>query len=652
MGVVWLSFRIAPHRITIAPTDEQAIERDWIHRNETSILEDATIRPYRWLVDKPKDAFRFINTQVNHSVTHTSMVLADALGHTSFWILQSTLQNDTPTTIHITGATGDVSSTLDSRIRHYQWLVPYAYMPTQDHLVQLTNQQFVHYGYASSQPTTSTDDQRIRLARWYGTTYQLLSSVHGYIVSAMMMLGLWLCIWWGYRVHLRWYVIISGTALLLWGSEWLRGDMLTLEPLITLIVSALSWHLGRWVFPQLSMRMHLPILISAICFQGVYGYATAYWMQGVDLTALTRWTDFWTYIANMRMAMPVPLLTIEYALTWLGIPGVWSIGYLAVLLRIGMIVGVVWAVAPWLSGTLRQQIGASVLMVGLLAGTAFVFRYDDRNVWMVYDALFAAPLIWLWRILHRPTWQPTTLLGIGFVIVWLDALRPFMLLFTPLLVGVVTWRVWRTVGLRGLPYLCAPLMITIGWHAYHIIVLGQVSWSSHTGFNIARAWVPELAMQTMAQSLPDMNSRAYVALSNQLVTHSIEWIVLNPWLAVQRGLTLLGAMLVVPVEMSRLNEGGIYSVIVREIPWYVYGCRGMMIAGILLQLAILIQHLRHRRWTIAWWNACFVLAIIIMSALTEYGEQARFMATLAGLLWYVESETIPKHVRQAQDSYV
>lgn len=636
MGVVWLSLYVAPHRIIIDPTDNDAIQRDWIHLNETSILEDATGRPYRWLIEQPKDAFRVINTQVDHSLMHMSVVLSNAFGHTSFWIIQSTLQNDAPTVITMSGASGSITSDLSPAVRHYQWIVPYAFVPQQTHLIPLTNQQFTQYGFDASRPTTSADDQRIRLARWYGTAYQRITPIHGYIITGLLLLGVWLVIWWCYRADLHWYALLSGTALVLWVIEWGRREILTLEPIMIVIVTTICWHLGRWIIPRLSKRIHIPILLSAISFDGVYGYATAYWMQGVDLTTFANWSAFWAYVAGMRMAMPIPLLTIEYALTRVGIPGLWSIGYLAVLLRIGMIVGVIWAFAPWLRGTNRQQLIASVLMVGLLAGTAFVFRYDDRNVWMVYDALFAAPLIWLWRMLQRTHLQPMILVGIGFVIVWLDALRPFMLPFTPLLVGIVVWHVWRTVGQRGLPYLLAPLIITIGWHTYHIVALGQLSWSSHTGFNIARAWLPDLAMQTMAQSLPDMNSREYVALSNTLVSQSIAWIINNPWLAIQRGFALLGAMIIIPVEMSRLNDGGIYNVIVRDIPWYVYGYRGLMIAGIVVQLIIAIRYIVQRRWSVAWWNAVFVLAIIGISALTEYGEQARFIAAMAALVWFIE----------------
>ena len=635
MGVVWLSFLMAPQRIVIDPTDDVAIQRDWIHVNETSIIEDSASRPYRWLIEQPKDAFKSLNTRINHSLAHTSVVLSEAFGHTSFWIIQSALQNDTPTTLSITGTTGSVSSPLTSTIRRYQWLVPYAFVPQQNHLIPLTNQQFPQYGFTASQTTTSSDDQRIRLARWYGTTYQLITHVDGYLASGILMAALWLAVWWGYRSNLRWYAIISGATVALWGIEWMRDGTLTLEPLMTFIISAMSWRLGRWVTPNLPPRIHIPIFVGAISFQGVYSYATAYWMQGVDLTAFNGWTDFWTYIAAMRMAMPSPLLTIEYAIHWVDVPGLWSIGYLAILVRIGMIVGIIWALAPWLHGTTWRQVGASIIMIGLLAGSAFVFRYDDRNVWMVYDALFAAPLIWLWRTLQQPAWRPLTLIGLGLVIIWLDALRPFMLPFTPILVGVVAWHVWRKAGRGALPYLLAPLVISIGWHAYHIVVLEQASWSSHTGFNVARAWLPDLAMQTMTRSLPDMNSREYVALSNLLVAQSIDWMLDHPWLAIQRGFVLLGAMLVIPVEMARLNDGGIYTVITREIPWYVYGYRGLMIGGVLMQGMIMFRHLRQRHWAIAWWNAVFVLAIIIISALTEYGEQARFMAAMAALLWFV-----------------
>jgi hypothetical protein len=122
-----------------------------------------------------------------------------------------------------------------------------------------------------------------------------------------------------------------------------------------------------------------------------------------------------------------------------------------------------------------------------------------------------------------------------------------------------------------------------------------------------------------------------------LVSQSIEWILRHPWLAIQRGVTLLGAMVIIPVEMSRLNDGGIYTVITREIPWYVYGYRGLMLMGIIGQLVVLIQHIRQRRWAVAWWNAFFVIAIIGISAVTEYGEQARFIAAMAALLWFADT---------------
>lgn len=651
-GVLWVSWRMAAIA-TIVPTDDQAIQQDWIHLNEMSIVEDSIGRPYRWLVEQPKDAYKFLNTRITHSLAHTSAILGAQFGRPSFWIVQSVLQNDVPSIISIRGQTGAITGELSTDMRHYQWLVPYAFVPQQDHLIPLTNQTYTQYGFEASQTMSSTDDQRVRLARWYGTTYQRITSPISYGLTGVLLTIIWLVIGWGYRSHGRWYVVLSMATLGLWGIEWVQTGQLTLEPIMTLIVTSVSWHFGKWIIPQLPQRIHIPIFISAIGFQGVYAYATAYWMQGVDFAALSGWADFVAYIGQMRMAMPIPLLFIEYAIYWMHIPGIWSIGYLALIVRTGMIVGVVWALAPWLRGTIRQQVGASIIMIGLLIGSAFVFRYDDRNVWMVYDALFAAPFIWIWRMLQRTEWKAVTLLGLGFAIVWLDALRPFMVPFTPLVVGIVAWRVWQQSGRQALWYVLAPLVISIGWHAYHITVLGQMSWSSHTGFNIARAWLPDLAMQTMAQQLPDMNSSDYLALSNTLVSQSIAWIINNPWLAVQQGITLIGAMIVVPVEMSRLNDGGIYNVIVRDIPWYVYGYRLIMIIGIIRQCIIVVRHIQQRQWGVAWWNAVIVLAIVLLSAVTEYGEQARFIAALAAMLWLVEDTHTPStHLPNTQGSNV
>ena len=86
--------------------------------------------------------------------------------------------------------------------------------------------------------------------------------------------------------------------------------------------------------------------------------------------------------------------------------------------------------------------------------------------------------------------------------------------------------------------------------------------------------------------------------------------------------------------MARLNDGGVYTVITHPADPLVWGYRLVLAAALVLQLWCVVRGLRERAgWRQAHWlHAAVVVAIVGMSALTEYGEQARFLAAMVPAL--------------------
>jgi hypothetical protein len=397
-------------------------------------------------------------------------------------------------------------------------------------------------------------------------------------------------------------------------------------------VTVLAWTVIRRFGDQHAAPTRVVVAAAAVGLQGMHAYAIAYWMQGVDLAAIPDIQAYLAYLGQMRMAMPIPLLSIEYLLVHSGIPGIYAIAYLTMLCRAVMLIGLVMALRDWWS-TPRQVAVGAVLLGLAVVGLTFVFRFYDRNVWMVYDAWLGTSLVILVRVLERQVVTRAGLLLVGACLAWLDSLRPFMMPLVPLLV------VWIVATTRHLPgraayvWLALPLLPNLLWHAYHMTVLGQWSWSSHAGMNVARAWIPEQALAAMRAAPADMNSAGYRDVSNALLSETKRWIVAYPGAALSQGLHLLWAMLTIPVEMRRLNDGGVYTIIEHPASVAVWAYRVLCAGALALHGWLMVRVLWRRDWRSVWWlHATVICAIVGISALTENGEQARFIAAMVPAL--------------------
>ena len=621
------------HTIVSPTAPESGTLPDWLTQGQLSIVEDATTRPFQWLLENSKDPIAVLNRSLDVSLLRAQATLLQWLGVPVWQRTTIVLQHDEPTAVRVRGATLTWQFAVGTQVRRYSTVMPYGFHPAQDHIEPLTTARYDDFGISGSTVLTSPGDDRPRLARWYGMETQVLLQLWmRWLAVGWLLIPLAIAWWWS-RMQAWWVEPAVGVVWIapwLWGA--LNGTVANLEPILAVGVTVLAWTVIRRFGDLYTASTRVVFAAAAVGLQGMHAYATAYWMQGVDLAAIPDIQAYLAYLGQMRMAMPIPLLSIEYLLVHSGIPGIYAIGYLTMLCRAVVLIGLVLALRDWWS-TPRHVVGGAVLLGLAIVGLTFVFRFYDRNVWMVYDAWLGTSLVILVRVLERQVWTRAGLLLVGACLAWLDSLRPFMMPLVPLLV------VWIVATTRHLPgrvayvWLVLPLLPNLLWHAYHITVLGQWSWSSHAGMNVARAWIPEQALAAMRAAPPDMNSAGYRDVSNALLTETKRWLIAYPGAALLQGLDLLGAMLSIPVEMRRLNDGGVYTVIEHHASVAVWAYRVLCAGALALHGWLMVRLLWRQDWRSVWWvHATLICAIVGVSALTENGEQARFIAAMVPAL--------------------
>ncbi len=606
---------------------------DWLTQGQLSIVEDATTRPFQWLLENPKDPIAVLNRSLDVSLLRAQAVLLQWVGVPVWQRTTMVLQHDEPTVVRVRGATQTWQFAVGTQVRRYSTVMPYGFHPAQDHIEPLTTTRYDDFGISGSTVLTSPGDDRPRLARWYGMETQvLLQPWMRWLATVWLLIPL--VVAWGWSRRQAWWV--EPAVGVVWVAPWLwgafHGTVTNLEPILAVGVTVLAWTVIRRFGDGYAGPTRVVVAAAAVGLQGMHAYATAYWMQGVDLAAIPDMQAYVAYLGQMRMAMPIPLLSFEYLLVQSGMPGIYAIGYLTILCRAVMLTGLVLALRDWWSTPRRVVVGAVLLGLAIV-GLTFVFRFYDRNVWMVYDAWLGTSLVILVRLLERKVVTRAGLLLVGSCLAWLDSLRPFMMPLVPLLVVWVVATTRQVPGRAAYVWLVLPLVPNLLWHAYHITVLGQWSWSSHAGMNVARAWIPEQALAAMRAAPADMNSAGYRDVSNALLTETKRWIVAYPGAALAQGVDLLWAMLTIPVEMRRLNDGGVYTVIEHPASVAVWAYRALCAGALALHGWLMVRVLWRRDWRSVWWlHATLIGAIVGVSALTENGEQARFIAAMVPAL--------------------
>jgi len=620
-----------------SPTRPAELESDWLFQSSFSDLEIHDGEPARWLVTQPKRSDLLINRAINDSLAR----LATAISPPGYAAYSIRLFTPEPKQLTITGNGRVVTYAIAPGIRTYTTIVEQDFVPTQTRLYAISTQRFEPYGFGTDKPTQSARDARLLIADFRGAQFSVWPTItHATILWLLAFIPLLWLIAVAVSTPRRLDILLCGVIVYVpWlQSVWMHTPA-SYEPLVTVIVTtalvfsrrvAVFWGI---VTQTKTTPLWMYVLVSSI-FVETRALPASQWMIGVDFARLPNWGAFFAFLLEMRAAFPIPLLTIEYALARIPTWWVYDVGYSLVLMRWAAVASLLAALSGIHMRGLYGTTAKHFVQIVLALGIAFIYRYDDRNYWMAYDACIGLALVVVFRLLRSPLDRPRLWLGLACAIVVADSLRPYMQLFVPALVGVAAFRIWRIAGIRGIGLFCIPLVYPLVWHGYHIFVLEQWSWSNYSGFNIARAWLPDAYAAAVRGLPPDMQHPLWGERSNALTREVLNWISAYPNLALERAFELLWQMVKIPVEFSRFNDaGGTYEV-TRVLPWYIVPFRLTVVALLVIQLTTMVLLLRHRRE--GWWvqavERVIWITIFCLTALSETGEQARFVASFIPIM--------------------
>ena len=620
-----------------SPTQQTDLERDWLFQSSFSELELHDGEPARWLVNQPKRSDRIMN----QAIDDTFVRFAFALSPTEYGSYSIHLYSPEPKQLTITGNERVVRFVLQPGVRTYTMLVEQQFIPRQTRLYAISSQRFEALGFRTDTPTQSERDARLLIADFRGAVLRLWpTTTQSAVVWLLACLPLvWLVALAAYAPS-RASVLLCGIIVYLpWvQSVWMHTSA-SYEPLVTIAVTSVLL-LGRRIAGILGIVEQIKttplwvyLLLTSI-FVETRALPASQWMIGVDFARLPTWGDYFSYLLTQRAAFPIPLLTIEYALTRIPSWWVYDVGYTVALMRCAAVAGLLAAFSGvHIRGT-YGTVAKQLVLILLTLGIAFVYRYDDRNYWMAYDAVIGLALVVVFRLLRSPLDRPRLWLSLGCAIVIADSLRPYMQLFVPALVGVALISTWRTAGLRGIVMFCVPLVYSLLWHSYHIVVLEQWSWSNYAGFNIARAWLPDAYAAAVRGLPPDMQHPLWGERSNTLTGEVLWWIRTHPALALERAFMLLWQMVQIPVTFFRFNDGGGTYEVTRELPWYILPFRLTVMLLLIIQLTTFAMLATYRKegWWVLGIERVIWITILILTALSETGEQARFVASFIPLI--------------------
>jgi len=415
------------------------------------------------------------------------------------------------------------------------------------------------------------------------------------------------------------------------------------QPYLWWFCVVVSAQLMRWLQPASVTGDGLwwgMLLFIVTVLQSVSGFWNATgWSNTLDITAIHQWAEVGTLLANMRIAIPPILLISEYAIY--DYPLLRML-YELCLPRIAM--GV--CIMLWFGANVSVQRQRNIRIIGSIFAVITVVLIKGRLNFFIYDILTSFFFVVYFQLLICQKFTSIQAFVLGTVLMCFDMMRPFTMLFMPLLTVLSVYPIYKKYGWQRVLYFCAPLMVLVVWHANHIFVLGQLNWTNHAGFNICHAWpCPDIPLLPEAPPLgpglwPNINTAVHQANSQRLLQAFFDQLHTNPeiimptvWRLVQNN-----------IFITRTAEDPIHP-IVAGIFTSIY------VGGILLQLYVVLRGLRTFRvaeWLqwfsepayVSFWYAVCLLCMIVITTVTESGENYRWIIGFTLILGYLPNDLL------------
>ncbi len=385
------------------------------------------------------------------------------------------------------------------------------------------------------------------------------------------------------------------------------------------------------------MAAVLVSILGAVLVHGMEAWSAVNWMNIYRVEDFSDLESVLSFFADLRIAIPPWIAAIEFA-NHLTVGGTgWTTIYLYRASIVGAYVLALFATYPS-HERLALATGLSVLFI---AATAHIHPAGPNVYDPVYPALVLAFIVLLARA-HRSAGMAFLA---GLVLSLVELTRPFATVLLPvfLMGGLLQLRSASDGRFRSksLLFLLPIMLLSGGWHLHLWLNHGQVAWSNHAGFNLQRAWntvaIPPLVPEsTPAKLAPDrmenFNTPEHIENSRRVQRAVLDHILANP----ARSALHVGERLATLLNGDVRLHGNVPQGPVIEIYGALLKFPALWILGATVALGLAVL-----RWP---WRIADIIgdpgnllivttaATLIVTAVTEAGEEARFMIALLPML--------------------
>ncbi|MCC7048173.1 MAG: hypothetical protein IT562_15780 [Alphaproteobacteria bacterium] len=277
---------------------------------------------------------------------------------------------------------------------------------------------------------------------------------------------------------------------------------------------------------------------------------------------------------------------------------------------------------------------------------------------IVYDVVFPFLLVAYFGLLRLGAaaegggTAAAALFVAGIALALAELTRPYLALFVlPLLLGA--WFTLRRPA-RFAALVVPVLVLAGGWHAHQAVNHGQLAWSNHSGFNLIRAWrmvpypelVPEPGNAPVALNrLPNLNTPEHGENSRRLRRAVLAYVLAHPLDSARQMAERVAIFVGAGHQIEDHDPDDpflrVYDVVVKYADIAA-------LAGVLAMLVALVFVPRRAGDLMgAPENQMLALAALsmVLIAITESGEEARFQISVLPLLAAIPLPFLPRRER-------
>lgn len=379
----------------------------------------------------------------------------------------------------------------------------------------------------------------------------------------------------------------------------------------------------------------LPWIVAVLCVLtiGTYlvrdavGLSTVAWMNIYRVEDFADLPAILDFFANLRIAIPPVLAAIEFANHQFAGSTEWVTVH---LYRFCLVAAYALAIAFTYPSFVRLSLSTALSILFLWATT--LIHPAGPNV---YDPIYPVLVLCFVLALRRIGSSVLVAIIAGTALALAELTRPFVVVLMPLFVLAGLLRAGSRA--RAIAFLLPVLVLSGGWHLYQFAAHGQVIWSNHGGFNLQRAWPmvatpPLIVESTPAKIAPDrlvnFNTPEHLENSRRMQRAIVDHILASPGASALHALERLAQVVAGEVRLHGETPDGpviaVYQVVVKFPALWIFAASGALALGLLRRPGNLGRILADPGNVLILSTA----ATLVITALTEAGEEARFVVAL------------------------